>query len=318
MPEPYVVRIPAVSKRSLTASVLPASGPFPAGPGSTVVTNALYRSSITTPTARAPSAPVQSADRPVLELEPLVDPVRRPLAADPRLLDSTERRNLGRDQAGVDSDDAVLERLSHTVHATQSLRIEVRGKAVGRVVRDPDCLVLGREASDSGHRAERLLAAHGHVRGDVDDHRRLEELALDPLAAHDDLGAVTRRVRDVALDLLDRRLVDERADVDALREAVRDLELPHGLGKPDEEVVVDPRLDEHPVGRDARLTRVAVLARDRARDRSFEVRVVEDDERRVPAELERDLLEAGRALRHEELPDLGRAREPELANERAR
>ena len=49
------------------------------------------------------------------------------------------------------------------------------------------------------------------------------------------------RVRDVPLDLLDRRLVDERPDVDALREPVRDLEPAHGLREAREEVVVDRR-----------------------------------------------------------------------------
>ena len=87
-----------------------------------------------------------------------------------------------------------------------------------------DRLVLGREARDPGDRAERLLAAHRHVRGDVDEHGRLEELALDPLAADDDLGAALARVRDVPLDLLDRGLVDERPDVHAVREAVGDLQ----------------------------------------------------------------------------------------------
>ncbi len=40
-----------------------------------------------------------AADGPVLELEPLVDPVRRALAPDSRLLHAAERRDLGRDQA---------------------------------------------------------------------------------------------------------------------------------------------------------------------------------------------------------------------------
>ena len=64
--------------------------------------------------------------------------------------------------------------------------------------------------------------------------------------------------------------------------------------------------------------RVAELAEQRAGDRLVEVGVVEDDERRVAAELERDLLHLPRALRHQELPDLGRAGEAELADERAR
>ena len=51
-----------------------------------------------------------------------------------------------------------------------------------------------------------------------------EELALEPLAAEHELGAPLDRVVDVALDLLDRGLVDQRPDVDAGREPVGDLQ----------------------------------------------------------------------------------------------
>ena len=64
--------------------------------------------------------------------------------------------------------------------------------------------------------------------------------------------------------------------------------------------------------------RVAELAEHRAGHRLVEVGVVEDDERRVAAELERDLLHRPRALRHQQLPDLGRAGEADLADGRVR
>ena len=127
--------------------------------------------------------------------------------------------------------------------------------------------------------------------------RRAEELPLEPLAAGDELRAAVERVGDVALDLLERGLVDQRPHLDAVGEPVRDDELADRVGESLEERVVDPGLDEHPVRRDARLARVAELADERRRDRDVEVGVVEDDERRVPAELERDLLHLVRALR---------------------
>jgi hypothetical protein len=58
------------------------------------------------------------------------------------------------------------------------------------------------------------------------------------------------------------------------------------------EGVVHAVLHQQPVGADAGLAGVAVLRGDRALDRGVEVGVVEDDERRVAAELERDLLDA--------------------------
>ena len=69
---------------------------------------------------------------------------------------------------------------------------------------------------------------------------------------------------------------------------------------------------------DAGLARVAELAERGARDGGVEVGVVEDDERRVAAELERDLLQLRRALLHQQLADRRRAGEPELAHERVR
>ena len=52
---------PAVSKRSLTASVLPASGPVPGSPGSTRVMNALNGSSLTGRARRTRSRPSRPA-----------------------------------------------------------------------------------------------------------------------------------------------------------------------------------------------------------------------------------------------------------------
>ena len=85
--------------------------------------------------------------------------------------------------------------------------------------------------------------------------------------ADDELGAAGERIRDVALDLGDRRLVDERANLHALREAVCDLERGDRLGESGDESVVDAVLDEHAVRRDAGLARVAELADERRGDR---------------------------------------------------
>jgi len=100
------------------------------------------------------------------------------------------------------------------------------------------------------------------------------------------------------LDLLDGGSVDQRADADSRAEAVADDELRHGCREAGEEVVVDRVLHEHPVRRDAGLAGVAELADDRAGDGLVEVGVVEDDERRVAAELERHLLHLAGALAH--------------------
>src|SRR5262245_28539 len=98
--------------------------------------NALYGSELTDDATRSrASSAADAADRPVLQLEPLVDPVRGALAPDPRLLDAAERRHLGRDEPGVDPDDPVLQCLSDPVHAPEALRVEVGREPVRGVVR---------------------------------------------------------------------------------------------------------------------------------------------------------------------------------------
>src|SRR4029077_11638968 len=111
-----------------------------------------------------------------------LDAVLRALAADARLLDAAERSDLGGDEPRIDAVDAVLERLRQPPDAAQVARVVVRGKAVGRVVRLAYRLLFGREACDTGHRAERLLAGHGRICGDAGDHGRLPEEATKAVA----------------------------------------------------------------------------------------------------------------------------------------
>ena len=80
------------------------------------------------------------------------------------------------------------------------------------------------------------------------------------------------------------------------------------------ERVVDAGLDVDAVGADAGLAGVPELAGDRTLDRLVEVGVVEDDERRVAAQLHRGPLDRVGALLEQDLADLGRAGEGDLAH----
>src|SRR5262249_52482410 len=84
------------------------------------------------------------------------------------------------------------------------------------------------------------------------------------------------------------------------------------------ERVVDAVLDEEAIAAHAGLAGIAVLRRDRAVDGRVEIGVVEYEERRVAAELERHLLHRRRALRHQLAPDVSRTSERELPNDRVR
>src|SRR6266481_4037000 len=57
---------------------------------------------------------------------------------------------------------------------------------------------------------------------------------------------------------------------------------------------------------------------DRSLDRHLDVGVVEDDERRVAAEFEREFLDRAGALLHQQFTDFGRAGEGQLADDRVR
>ena len=90
----------------------------------------------------------------------------------------------------------------------------------------------------------------------------------------------------------------------------------HRAGQLVDERVVDLVLREEAVGADAGLAHVAELRGERALDRGVEIGVVEDDERRVAAQLQPDLLHRAGGLAHQELADFGRAGEADEAHRR--
>jgi hypothetical protein len=134
------------------------------------------------------------------------------------------------------------------------------------------------------------------------------------LAADHDLARHGDGVGDVALDLLDRALVDQRALHDADLDAVADLHLGDLAGEFRDELVMDAVLHEEAVGADAGLAHVAVLRGDRALDGGVDVGVVEDDEGRVAAQFQPDLLHRRGRLLHQQLADRRRAGEADEAH----
>ncbi len=122
------------------------------------------------------------------------------------------------------------------------------------------------------------------------------------------------RVLDVLLDLLDCAVVDQRPDRDAGPVSGPDDHPAHLLREERENLVVDSPLDEDPVRAHAGLARIAELRGDQAVDGLLDGRVVEDDVRRVPAELEREPLHLAGREADQLLADLGRAGERDLAD----
>src|SRR3546814_11283269 len=93
-----------------------------------------------------------AADADVLEFGVVGQAVLRALAADSRLLHSAEWRDLGRDQPGVDADDAAFERLGHAPRASQVTGVELAFQPDLGVVAQPHHPVLPREPEPRRHR----------------------------------------------------------------------------------------------------------------------------------------------------------------------
>src|SRR3954447_14075888 len=90
----------------------------------------------------------------VFDFQIVLDAVFRALTAVPALLDPAERCNLGRDQAFIDADNAVLERFSDTPDPSYIAAVEVGRKAKLGIVREPDRLLFGLKAEYRRDRTE--------------------------------------------------------------------------------------------------------------------------------------------------------------------
>src|SRR5262249_27458945 len=115
-------------------------------------------------------------------------------AAEARLLEAAERRRDVSLAVAVDADRPRPETAGEAGRGIAVVGEDRGGETVGRVVRDPQRLLLVVEADDRDDRSEDLLAGDGHLRGDGVEDRRLDEpaaaLGQHPLTPEHDLGAV--------------------------------------------------------------------------------------------------------------------------------
>ncbi len=154
-------------------------------------------------------------------------------------------------------------------------------------------------------RAEDLLLGDPHLGIDVaEDRRPVVEALVEPVAGGDLAAGEERRAlvladRRVRVDLLERGLVDDRADVRVLLPADSEPELLGRAHEPRGELVVDALLRDHAARGGAALAGSAERRPEDALDGEVEVGVVEHDDRVLAAELEVDVLQAvGCVLRH--------------------
>src|SRR5579884_2767962 len=194
----------------------------------------------------------------------------------------------------VDQDSAEVELVCRAQRRLEIRRVDRGLQAVAGVVRETDRVADVVVPRDTDDRAEHLVRAHLHLGRDVDEHGRLEH-AVAHVTAREHGGAAGHGVVDPRLHTVAVARRDQRGHVRLLVERVADAQRLHERDERAEEVVRDGAVHEDALGRDARLSRVREPRdRDLARGRLV-VGPRLDDDGRVVAQLEADLL-ARRAL----------------------
>lgn len=128
------------------------------------------------------------------------------------LFDTAEWNHSLADSTSVGAHHSDLKRLGDPPNSPNVPREEVSREADGRVVSELDDLLLGFELHKRGEWSECLLLTNHRVAGDVSEDCRSEEgpCAVETLATMDELGAAVDSVLNVALDLFDGPLVNQR------------------------------------------------------------------------------------------------------------
>src|SRR6056297_3762897 len=101
----------------------------------------------------------------IFHFEIILDSVVAALAAESGLLDPSEGRDLGRDDAGIDPYDPVFQRLGHLVDAAEIACIEIARETEYRVIGKINDLILVLELEERRERSEGFLGCKIHVAG---------------------------------------------------------------------------------------------------------------------------------------------------------
>src|SRR4051812_15860555 len=242
------------------------------------------------------------------------------VAAESRLSVATEGDGDVRRVERVDVDDARADPPRQPMGAVDVACPHPRGQAVRRVIGDRQPLVLVLELGDGQDGSEDLLARDPHAVGHPVEDRRWDEVAArvlaDAVATGDDACAFLAPEVDIAQDLGQLAVVDDRAQAGLRVERLAGGQLPTQRGDPLDELLADRAMDDQPRTRVAGLAAVVEDPPADRRRRGFEVSDVREDELwALPAELERNGLDVGPPHRPKERPaHLGRAGEGDLVD----
>lgn len=235
------------------------------------------------------------------------------------MLDTAEGRHFVGNQTGVDAHHAVFQGFAHPESAGHVAGIEVGGQPEFGCIGHLDGFRLGLEAEQWGYGTEGFLPGDQHRRGDIGQYRGLEESAAQGvgLAAGEDSGALLQGVGHVSFHLAQSPGIDQGALLGAGLHAVANLERGDLFGQPLGKGIVEIGLNQEAIDADAGLAGIAVFGGDGARHGLLQIRIVEDDEGRIPAEFQGKLLQGGGALGHQQPAYLGGAGEGEFPYHRA-
>ena len=211
----------------------------------------------------------------------------------------------------VDLDRAKSKRVRDAMRTLHVLRPDGGIEAVDDIVRRLDRLRLVRELLDVHDGSEDLLAgdSHGGIRVDEGGGfvvpSLLEGLALRPLAAERELRSFVRADFDVVLDLLPLLRRDEGSEVRRSLQRIAHADRLEPFEEFVLELLVHLVLDDEARGLRAILATVHHGGRDGAFGRGGDVRVLEDDEGGLAAQLQVELLHVRGRRFHDFLPRRG-------------
>src|SRR5215831_20832208 len=220
------------------------------------------------------------------------------LAPDARVLHPPEGRPEVPQHPGVHPDDAALQRRAEAMGPDQVARPHRGGQAIAHPVGGAEDLLLGVEGDERRDRAEDLLLVGAALRAEALDQGRLDEppslaAAAQPglPAAGEEPPALLAGQREVAEHLVQMRAADQRSLLGLGQQRVPELE----RARPLHQGILHPGV-RAPFHEDARaaeadLPLVGEARAHRGGHGRLEVRVGEDDDRVLPAHLQRELLE---------------------------
>eukprot|EP00126_Sphaerothecum_destruens_P002249 Sdes_comp15687_c0_seq1m4712 len=231
-------------------------------------------------------------------------------APNPTLLPSTKRNILTTKRGAIHTHPTTLQLLRDSIHSGQVPRIKVAGQACIHLIGDSNHLILARESIDGSHWPENLLIVNIHLRGAFVQNGGLEKgsRAWDFFAPNQDFRTHLYGTGNEPFHLFYSPLVDQRPHFH-----LGLVKRPHHQGrnllhKELHKLCVDRFMNKYPIGRNTHLARISKPCRNGPRNGRFEISILENYERRVASQFERQFFHRGCRFLIDDFPHRAGAR----------